>query len=412
MKYLLNFLLLFTVMGTLAQPPKSRSQLVDQATIIRTATTPNSNTAERVGKMFVDIINNTENINKTSIATGTDDYIITSSPAVSQYVSGQTFIVRFTNPNTGPSTLNINGAGVKAILDGDGNALVLGSIKSNQPLHLEYNGTAFRMIGGSGSGGGGGGSTYAGASPTTVSVGGLASGSAILGSSYDAILESILVPYVSPVFTSFNISGQSATVEVGTTLSGSKTFTWAITLNSGVVSTINIYDNTATTTLATNTPNDGSQSATITTLQLNSNGATQSWKGIGNNSSPSGTFNSSNFVVTSRYYRFFGASSTSPTTSANVRALPSSTFHTGASTFTLATGTTAIKFVVALPPSVTISSVIDTGNLNADITSEFILTGTINVLDAGSTNRSYNIYEYNIGTPYPVSSNLSITTAN
>lgn len=258
---------------------------------------------------------------------------------------------------------------------------------------------------------GSGSSAYAGNSPTTTTVGGLISGSNIAGMSYDDIIQAIVAPYVNPVFTSFSVTGQSTTVEVGTTLSGSKTFTWGVTANSGVVSTIDIYDNTATSTLLAGTSNDGTQAQTITTIQLNSNGATQSWKGVGNNSSPPGTFNSSNFTVTGRYYRFYGADAT-PTTSAQVRALPSSAFHTGASTFTMATGTSATNFVVALPPSVTISSVIDLTNLNANITSEFILVGTVNVLDAGSTNRSYNIYEYNIGAPYPVTATLSITTAN
>ena len=92
--------------------------------------------------------------------------------------------------------------------------------------------------------------------------------------------------------------------------------------------------------------------------------------------------------------------------------MASSTFHTGATTFTFNTGTVQTKFVVALPPSVTISGVIDTSALNVDITDEWILTGTLNVLDAGSTNRSYNIYEMNVGVPYATSHAFSITTNN
>jgi len=225
------------------------------------------------------------------------------------------------------------------------------------------------------------------------------------------LLDDIFYPYVNPVFTSFSVSGQSTTVEVGTTLSGSKTFTWGITQNSGVVSTIDIYDITGLVTLATATPNDGSQAANVTAIQLNANASTQQWRGIGNNSSPSGTFNSSTFTVTSRYYRFYGAAAL-PTNSATVRALPSSAFHTGATSFTFNTGTSGTSFVIALPPSVTISSVIDTSALNADITSEWILTGTINVLDAGSTNRAYNVYQMVVGIPYASSHAFTVTTAN
>lgn len=218
--------------------------------------------------------------------------------------------------------------------------------------------------------------------------------------------------YINPVFNSFSITGQATTVEVGTTLSGSKTFTWSISANSGVVSTIDLYDVTAAATLLAGTANDGTQAQTITTVQLNSNGATQAWRGVGNNTSPPGTFNSSNFTVTSRFYRFLGPTATSPANSAAVRALSVSAFHTGAATFNLDTGTTEIKFVCALPPSVTISSVIDLDALNANITSQYILTGTVNVLDAGGTNRAYNIYEMNVGVAYSTNHRHAITTAN
>jgi len=230
------------------------------------------------------------------------------------------------------------------------------------------------------------------------------------GKTAEEVLNLIATNYISPAFSSFTITGQSSTVEVGTTISGSKTFTWGINLNSGTVSTIDIYDNTANTNLVTATANDGSHTATITTIQLNSNGATQSWKGVGvDTEDDDNTFNSSNFVITSRFYRFFAPASALPTNSAEVRALANSAFYSGSTTFTLATGNTQTRFIVALPPSVTITSVIDTSALNADITSEYILTGTLNVLDAGGTNRSYNLYQMTIATPYSSSHNHSIT---
>jgi hypothetical protein len=228
------------------------------------------------------------------------------------------------------------------------------------------------------------------------------------------VIEALIdacIEYINPAFTSFAVTGQSSTVEVGTTISGSKTFTWAITLNSGTVPTIDIYDITDASTLLAGTSNDGSQVVTVNSLLLNTSGATQQWRGIANNTNPVGTINSSTVTVTSRFYRFFGAGSL-PTNSAQVRALPSSAFHTGASTFTFSTGTSATSFIVALPPGVTISSVIDTTNLNADITSNFVLTGTVVVVDAGGTNRSYNIYQYSIGAPYSSSATLSVTTNN
>lgn len=228
----------------------------------------------------------------------------------------------------------------------------------------------------------------------------------------EAIIDAV-TEYLIPAFTAFSITGQATTVEVGTTLSGSKTFTWTITLGSGVVATIDLYNNTTAATLLAGTANDGTQAQVITTIQLNANGSTQSWKGIGHDigTDPS-DFNSSNFVVTARYYRFLGPVAASPTNSATVRAISAGDFHTGVSIFNLATGTALTKFVVALPPGVTISLVIDLDALNANITSQYVLTGTINVVDAGGTNRSYNIYEMNIGAPYSTDHRHQITTAS
>jgi len=256
--------------------------------------------------------------------------------------------------------------------------------------------------------GSGGSSTYGGNSPTTVTVGGLASGTAIAGDSYDDIIQAIVAPYVNPTWNSFS-NNQTTPVEVGTTLSGSKTFTWSLNANSGIVSTIDLYDVTATSTLLAGTANDGTQAQTITTIQLNTSGATQAWRGVANNSSPPGTINSSNYTVTSWFYRFYGPTATAPTNSATVRALPSSAFVTGAGSFTLATGSTEINFMVCLPPGRSISSVIDTDALGADITSQYVLQSSINVTDAGGTSRSYVIYKCTIAVPYASSHNHVIT---
>lgn len=232
-----------------------------------------------------------------------------------------------------------------------------------------------------------------------------------IGKTPEAVIRDIAIEYINSFFSAFSISGQLTTIEVGTTLSGSKTFLWTITLGSGTVPLIDIYDNTASSTLLAGTANDGTQAVTITTIQLNSNGATESWKGIGTDTTPPIVFNSSNFVVTARFMRFYGPSATTPTNSAQVRALPTNEFQVpGANNFNLNTGTTEIKFHVALPPGVTITSVFDLDALNANITAFYVLTGTISVNDAGGTARTYNIYRMDIGSPYSSSHRHSITT--
>jgi hypothetical protein len=222
--------------------------------------------------------------------------------------------------------------------------------------------------------------------------------------------------YLNPAFSSFDVSGQATTVEVGTTLSGVKVFNWSITQNSGVVSTVDIIDNTGSTILVDDTPNDGSQAVTVNTITLNSSGTTQSWKLTGNNSNgPS--INSGNFVVTSLFNRYWGATPTLITDPSDGTAnrlyalgLPSIAFKTnGANTFTLVTGTTYKDFVVILPPGITITSVVDTGNLNANLTQYYILS-SVTLKDAGGTNRAYNQYTLRLGAQYSISTNHVITT--
>lgn len=219
------------------------------------------------------------------------------------------------------------------------------------------------------------------------------------------------IEYINPAFSSFSISGQATTVEVGTTISGSKTFLWAITLNSGAVATIDLYDITASATLLANTPNDGSQAQVVTTNQLNANAAAQSFRGILHDTNVVQNINSAPFTITARFFRFYAPSATSPVNSAAVRALANSAFQLAGAVFNLLTGTVETKFVVSLPPGVTIVSVFDLDALNANITAQYVLTGTVNVLDAGGTNRAYNIYEMNVGSPYSTSHRHQITTS-
>ena len=84
---------------------------------------------------------------------------------------------------------------------------------------LTYDGTVIRLLPSSGSSSG----IYSGASPTTITVGGLASGSAIFGNSISNILESMLVPTLYPTLTPpsnvFTIDPPDVLYEVGASIS-------------------------------------------------------------------------------------------------------------------------------------------------------------------------------------------------
>lgn len=82
-------------------------------------------------------------------ATGTDTYVVSLTPALSAYAAGQIFEIKFTNANTGPATINVNGLGVKSIKKNVSSSLIANDIKSGQILSLAYDGTNFQIIGGS-----------------------------------------------------------------------------------------------------------------------------------------------------------------------------------------------------------------------------------------------------------------------
>lgn len=217
--------------------------------------------------------------------------------------------------------------------------------------------------------------------------------------------------YIPPVWSYFSVPAQTQAVEVGTTLSGAKTFNWAILPNSATVPTITIYDGTAGANLFANVTNNGTYTGTINTIQLNTIFANQYWYGIATISSPAGqpNFNSSIYQVTAYFYEFWGAA-TPPTNSATVRALPQNQFYTNGNTFILNTGNTLTTLNVELPPGVTITNVTDLDALNANVTSLYVLQGTLPVIDAGGTSRAYNNYLGTLGAPYSANHRHQVTT--
>lgn len=79
------------------------------------------------------------------VASGTNTYTATITDTT--LIEGKSYKIKFTNANTGASTLNINGLGAKTIQKGNGNALSSGNIKAGQICHLVYTGTVFQLLG-------------------------------------------------------------------------------------------------------------------------------------------------------------------------------------------------------------------------------------------------------------------------
>ncbi|MEJ7644284.1 MAG: hypothetical protein WKF87_06795 [Chryseolinea sp.] len=142
-------------------------------------------------------------------------------------------------------------------------------------------------------------------SPSTVPVGGMPAGTAMTGRTWQSLIEEIAVDYLAPSFSSFGISDLASTVEVGTNISGNRTFTWGTT-NSGNVTpnTIAIRDVTTNTIIASALANDGNQ-VVDTGVIANVGPLVHSWRGEAQNTILA-TFVSGNRSVTSLYPYFFG----------------------------------------------------------------------------------------------------------
>lgn len=116
---------------------------------------------------------------------------------------------------------------------------------------------------------------YSSNSPATCTVGGITAGATLTGQTLEYLLQEILAPYIEPTFSSFAVNITPQPIEVGTAVSGTKTFTWGTTTSGNVASnSIGILNVTSGTTIATGLSNDGTEALGIGTL---TNAAPQTW---------------------------------------------------------------------------------------------------------------------------------------
>jgi len=226
------------------------------------------------------------------------------------------------------------------------------------------------------------------------------------GLTAEEVVTLISTEYLIPTFTSFSM-GLASTVEVGTILTGFTNVTWS-TSNSGniVPDTIQIDDVTGVTTLVQNIANDGSESIDLQGPIQKIIEGSNTWRIATLDTQNNAALR--NVSTSWQYLQFYGVG-TVPIDSANVRALGNQRFNSAGNNFTLNTGSVENIFVVALPLGKSISSVIDLDALNADITSEYVNTGSINVTIGGGEILSYDIYIMNPAIPYSSTHRHSIT---
>lgn len=180
--------------------------------------------------------------------------------------------------------------------------------------------------------------SYTNASATPSTIGGISSGSTFSLQTMQQMWDILLYPYQSPAFSSFTMSGQTTSIEVGVTISGTKTFTWATT-NSGNVSTntILIRDVTNSVDLATSSANDGTESIALPTAIQKTSQATHQWSIRGTNTNAVNF--SATFTVSWFWQSYYGPSTNTTLTEADIEALTNSGLASGFSgTFAYAGG--------------------------------------------------------------------------
>lgn len=80
------------------------------------------------------------------VSTGSADILVVSLSYVPTLTDGFVFFVRMNATNTGPATIDINGTGVKSIVNSDGGALAAGSLVAGTIAQLSYDLTNDRYI--------------------------------------------------------------------------------------------------------------------------------------------------------------------------------------------------------------------------------------------------------------------------
>ena len=110
---------------------------------------------------------------------------------------------------------------------------------------------------------------------------------------------------------------------------------------------------------------------------------------------------------TGSYKRFYGALNNS----SNPRAL-NFVYDNTSTTFDLNSGTTQRNFHIYLPPGRELDKVLSVEASNADITSQYVYQGVVQVPDAGGVNRSYRYYKMTTDAPYSTNNTHRITIKN
>jgi hypothetical protein len=204
--------------------------------------------------------------------------------------------------------------------------------------------SGFRFLRGQGGSGGGGSFLFTVDIPVSLTggktVGKYPTGTTIpaIGKNPQEVFLDIATEYLPPAFTSFAMSGQATAVEVGTIISGSRTFTWGTTNPSNVqANSVKVKDVTNAANIATDLANDGSESVNVGSITKNTL-ASHAWQAEATNTQAT-LFTSSQFTVQWQFRCYIGTSNAATLNEAGIEALVTNSIRANKNaTYALAAG--------------------------------------------------------------------------
>jgi len=159
--------------------------------------------------------------------------------------------------------------------------------------------------------------------PMPEEVGGYEPGSTFDDATLEQLFQNLLYPYQYPAVTSFSISGQGTTLEVGDSVPGGlTTFDWNLSNDVNVnTDSISIEDSTSETVYAVALANDNTESIDIGPAIIKTSASSNTWKLSAQNTR--GQSISRTFNVYWKWRTYYGTSANTSLTADQVKSLPS-----------------------------------------------------------------------------------------
>jgi hypothetical protein len=159
---------------------------------------------------------------------------------------------------------------------------------------------------------------------TDFGAGNLPAGTNIDNFTYDEVFQQVFFGFIPPVFTSFLIVGEATSVEVGTTVGGTKSFSFSISRPANVApNTLDIVDVTTATALASNIAVTSPVSVIVPSFTFNTQGSHSFRARADNTGVPSAQFQSALFTINAYWLKHWGTSPNTTLTENQVEALSS-----------------------------------------------------------------------------------------